>query len=130
MAPGDLNTQLLLNLGTQVAELQKGMGNVEARLDAGAEKHRSFEEKLDVIDHRTDATENIVLKLDNAINPDEGPSLFKRVKDLEAFHGKIGAIITIAAGVLWGVGWFIWNTLTWAWSHWTEIKNGFRSFFH
>lgn len=130
MSPGDLNTQLLLNLGTQVAELQKGMGNVEARLDAGAEKHQYFEQKLDIIDHRTDITETQVLKLDAAINPEEGPSLFKRVKDLEAFHGKIGAIITVAAGVLWGVGWFIWNTLSWLWTHWMEIRNGFKSLFH
>lgn len=130
MSPGDLNTQLLLNLGQQVAELQKGMGNVEAKLEAGADKHKYFEQKLDIIDHRTDVTETKVVKLDEALNPTEGPSLFRRVKTLEDFNGKIGAIISLGATALWLLGWFIWNTLTWVWSHFTEIKNGFRSLFH
>lgn len=130
MSPGDLNTQLLINLGQQVSELQKGMGNVEARLDIGADKHKYFEQKLDIIDHRTDVTETKVVKLDAALNPEEGPSLFSRVKSLEDFNGKIGAIISVGAMILWGVMYFIWNTLTWIWTHWTDLRNGFKSLFH
>jgi len=126
----DLNTQLLINMGNQLAELQTGMGHVTARLEAGAETHKRFEQQVDIIDRRTDITEVKVVKIDDALNPEGEPSLFKRVSNLEAFNGKIGAIISAGSLVLWGIAWFVWNTLTWVWAHMTEIKNFFRSFFH
>lgn len=124
----DLNTQLLINMGSQLAELQEGMGSVKAQLVAGAKQMDEQKQTLEMLDRRTDITENKVVKIDEALNPDDEPSLLKRVANLEAFNGKIGVIISIGTVVLWGVVYFIGNTLAWLWTH-LNIKGLFKGLF-
>jgi len=130
VSPGDLNTQLLINMGTQLAELQKGMGHVTARLDAGAETHKRFEQQLDIIDRRTDITETKVVKIDDALNPEGEPSLFKRVSELEIFKSKIGASVLVAGTIVGGALSLIYAGVWWMISHWNDLKTAIRTFFH
>lgn len=125
----DLNTQLLINMGTQLAELQRGMGGIEARLDAGAERHKYFEQKLDIIDHRTDITEDKVVKIDDALNPEGDPSLFKRVADLEVFKSKIGASVLAAGTIVGGALSLIYAGVWWMLSHWRDLMDFLRAIF-
>lgn len=127
----DSTTNMLLeSLLEQMGDLREQVGGINQRLDTGAQTHKRFEQHLDTIDKRTNITENKVIALDATLNPDDGTSLLARVKNLEAFHGKIGVIISIGSVVLWGVLWFIWNTIVWIWSHFAEFKNALRSIFH
>lgn len=124
----DLNTQLLINMGSQLAELQEGMGSVKAQLVAGAKQMDEQKQTLEMLDRRTDITESKVVKIDDALNPEDEPSLLKRVANLEAFNGKIGVIISFGSIVLWGVAYFIWNTLTWLWAN-LNVKGVFKGLF-
>ena len=121
----DLNTQILVNMSTQLADLQKGMGSVNAQLAAGAKQMDEQKQTLEMLDRRTDITENKVVRIDEALNPEDEPSLLKRVANLEAFNGKIGVIISVGSVVLWGVAYFIWNTLNWIWAH-LDVKSIFK----
>lgn len=126
----DLNTQLLINIGSQLADLQQDMGGVKARLDAGAETHKRFEQQLDIIDRRTDITEDSVVKMNDALNPEGEPSLFKRVAELELFKGKIGASVLVAGTIVGGALSLIYAGGWWVISHWADIRAAIRSFFH
>lgn len=126
----DLNTQLLINMGNQLAELQTGMGHVTARLEAGAETHKRFEQQLDIIDRRTDITENKVVKIDDALNPEDDPSLFKRVADLEIFKSKIGASVLVAGTIVGGALSLLYAGVWWVATHWSDLRAALRSFFH
>lgn len=121
---------LLLNLLEQVGDLRQEVGGVNAKLEAGAKTHKRLEQTLEMLDRRTDITEDKVVSIDAALNPVDEPSLLKRVGDLEAFNGKIGVIVSFASVILWGIGYFIWNTLNWAWAHLAEIKSTVKGIWH
>lgn len=125
----DLNTQLLINMGSQLAELQRDMGSVVSRLDTGAETHKRFEQQLDIIDRRTDITEAKVVKIDDALNPEGDPSLFKRVADLEVFKSKIGASVLVAGTIVGGALSLIYAGVWWMLSHWRDLMDFLRAIF-
>lgn len=125
----DHSTSLLLNIITQLGELQGSVGRINAQLEAGAERHREFQQKLDILDHRTDIIEDKAIESVSILKPDDGPSLVSRVKSLENFVGKVGAIISMGAVVLSSLVWFIWITLMWVWDHMTSLRNFMHSLF-
>lgn len=125
----DTTNTLLLNLLEQVGDLREQVGEANARLEAGAKTHKEFRETLQMIDRRSDITEDKVVAIEAVLNPADEPSLLKRVANLEAFNGKIGVIISFGSIVLWGVAYFIWNTLNWVWAH-LDVKNVFKGLWH
>lgn len=125
----DPSTSLLLNIITQLGELQGSVGRINAQLEAGAERHREFQQKLDILDHRTDIIEDKAIELVSILKPDDGPSLVSRVKSLENFVGKVGAIISMGAVVLSSLVWFIWTTLVWVWDHMPSLRSFMHSLF-
>lgn len=125
----DPSTSLLLNIITQLGELQGSVGRINAQLEAGAERHREFQQKLDILDHRTDIIEDKAIVSVSILKPDDGPSLVSRVKSLENFVGKVGAIISMGAVVLSSLVWFIWTTLMWVWDHMPSLRNFMHSLF-
>lgn len=110
MSPGDLNTQLLLNVGQQLAAIERIIGNIQARLDAGSEKHKEFSEQLDMIDRRTDIIEDKIVKVEGILIPTDGTKpVVLRIKNIENFIGRQGMIIGAASAILVGavtlIGW-------------------------
>ena len=107
----DINTQLLISIQNQLAGLQHGMGNIEARLDSGGEKHKEFAEQLDMIDRRTDIIENKTVKIEEILVPSDGSTkpLVTRIKNIEQYIGRQGLIIggatTIFLGAFTLIGW-------------------------
>lgn len=121
MTDATTNT-LLLDLLSQVGGLREQIGAVNAKLEAGAVTHKDFKETLEMLDRRSDITEDTVVTINAALNPPNEPSLLKRVSNLEAFNGKLGAIISIGSVVLWGVVYFVGATVTWIWAH-LDVKS-------
>lgn len=123
----DHSTSLLLNIITQLGELQGSVGRINAQLEAGAERHREFQQKLDIIDHRTDIIENKVIDAERILTPAAGPTLIDRVVKLEMFMGKVGAIISGVALVMWGVIWVLYTTVSWLWTNGSHLWDSLRA---
>lgn len=124
----DLNTQLLMSINTQLGEVQRNIGAINAQLEAGSKRHKEFSERLDIIDRRTDIIEDKTVAMDSVLTPKDGSStIVSRIQNLELFQGKMGAIITGGSFILWGIGWFIYQTVAWVGSHWVDIKEFFKA---
>lgn len=129
MTDATTNT-LLLNLLEQMGDLREQVGGINKQLDAGAATHKRFEQQLDIIDRRTDITEAKVVKIDDALNPEDNPSLFTRVADLEIFKSKIGASVLVAGTIVGGALSLLYAGVWWIATHWSDLRAALRSFFH
>lgn len=106
------NTHLLIAIQGQLGVVQRSIGNIEARLDAGSEKHKEFSEQLDMIDRRTDIIEDKIVKVEGVLVPTDGTKpIVSRIKNIENFIGRQGMIVGVASTILVGaitlIGWAI-----------------------
>ncbi len=93
----------------QLMDINKKLGKVDAKLEAGAELHKAMGQQIDMIDRRTDICEDKLVKVEAVLVPDDGGKpLVKRVEVLEVFHGRVGMIVVAATGVMTGAVYLIW----------------------
>lgn len=128
MSEATTNT-LLLNLLEQMGDLREQVGGINKQLDAGAATHKRLEENIQMIDRRTDITEDNVISINAALNPDNEPSLMSRVKELEIFKSKIGASVLVAGTIVGGALSLIYAGVWWVLSNFGAIKETVKSFF-
>jgi len=111
----------------QLMGINKKLGEVDAKLAAGAELHKAMGQQIDMIDRRTDICETKTVKIEEILVPTDGMTkpLVERIKVLETFHGKVGAMVVTAWGLLCGAGYLIyWGIGTFH----NEIKDWFMGF--
>lgn len=100
---------LLLNILSQVGDLRQEIGSVSAKLESGAELHKTFAQQLDMIDRRTDIIEDKTVAIEAIMTPKDGPALMARITALEVFQGKMGATLLVASTIVGAAFWFIWE---------------------
>ncbi len=77
---------LLISINEQLGDMREKIGKINSQLEAGSAKHKTFEQKLDIIDHRTDIIENKVIDAERILTPAAGPTLIDRVVTLEVWQ--------------------------------------------
>lgn len=93
----------------ELMKMNKSIGEVNAKLEAGAALHKEMKEQMDMVDRRTDICETKTIKIEEILVPvDGGKPLVRRIEVLEKFHGKLGAVVVAAWGILCGAAWLIW----------------------
>lgn len=141
----DLNNTILNQLLSQQSTMLTAIGGITAQLQAGAEKHREFTEKLDMIDRRTDICEDHAIaaegKMDaidqrttkieaTLVPPDNAKKpLVDRIKELEDFKGRVAAILIGGWAAVTAVLYFLLSGFMWLFAHWAEIKSSFANLF-
>lgn len=117
---------------TQVAigAVLERLSTIDEKLANGAETFKAQNETLDMLDRRTDITETKIVSIDASLNPPDEKSLLQRVKTLEAFHGKVGAIIAVASLILSGATLLIAAGFKWLFGHWSDVGAWLSSLFH
>lgn len=105
---------LLVSLVTSMGEIKGSIGGIEARLDAGSQRHVEFKSSLEKIDVRTSNIEAEMVKVAplSAAVSDMKP----KVDDLVQFKGKAAAIMLAASTIFGGALWFIWEGIKFFWS--------------
>lgn len=121
---------LLLNIQEELGDIREQIGAMNAKLEAGAATHREFRESFDMLDRRTDIIEDQVVEINTVLTPKDRPTLLARIENLEVFQGKLGAVIGGASVVVGAIFWFLWATISWLLSHWTDLKAAFGRVFH
>ena len=123
MSDATTNT-LLLNILSEMGSIRSDIGGIKQQLLTGAERHKEFVEQIDMIDRRTDIIEGQVVRINETLMPTDGVNqpIVTRIKNLETFMGRFGAIIATAATILLGsitlISWGV-----------TAFKNDIMSFF-
>ncbi len=123
MSDATTNT-LLLNILSEMGSIRSDIGGIKQQLLTGAEKHKEFVEQIDMIDRRTDIIEGQVVRINETLMPTDGVNqpIVTRIKNLETFMGRFGAIIATATTILLGsitlISWGV-----------TAFKNDIMSFF-
>jgi hypothetical protein len=115
---------LLLNITTQLADIQREIGNITARLDHGAKTHEELKRGLENVDHRTrglDIDMNHVVKpMATKIEKVIEPQLKKHGQVL----GRFAAVLGIASTVMFGVVNLVWWGLTSLWPTVMDLLRG------
>lgn len=122
MSDASLTNSLLLDINQQLGGIRSQIGGIEQQLKSGSEKHKEFQQQLDMIDRRTDIIEDKTVKIENVLTPDDQPSLTTRIRTLEIFHGKMGAVMIGAGAVISLIS----SGILWIISHWTQVRDFFR----
>lgn len=115
MSDATTNT-LLLNILSEMGSIRSDIGGIKQQLLTGAEKHKEFVEQIDMIDRRTDIIEGQVVRINETLMPTDGVNqpIVTRIKNLETFMGRFGAIIATATTIMisaitligWGISTF------------------------
>lgn len=117
------------NTQRSIGAVLERLSTIDEKLSAGAKKHEVFEQTLQMLDRRTDITEDMVVAIKLSLTPENEKSLFERVAKLEVFHGKMGAVVAGASAVLSAVFTLIFIGFKWIWEHWSEFKATIGSVF-
>jgi septal ring factor EnvC (AmiA/AmiB activator) len=111
---------LLLDLINQTRLLTGRLAVVETKLDAGAVRHQEFrdtntqlQESVDKLEAHAATIDTKVTELKEEVKPVAVAitAMEPRVKKLEIFHGRFGAIMGIASAVMMGAAYLIWEAI-------------------
>lgn len=107
---------LLLEIISQMGEIKGDIGGIKQQLLIGADRHREFTQQLDMIESKTDIIENEIFKINEILVPSDGVTMpiVTRVKNLEIFMGRNGAVLATATTIMisaitligWGISTF------------------------
>jgi hypothetical protein len=103
---------LLLNITTQLGDIQRDIGNITARLDHGAKTHEELRKGLETVDLRT---RGLDIDMNHVVKPmakNIAEVIEPKLKEHSAVLGRIATVMGLASAVMTGVIYIVWYGLS------------------